>query len=41
MHVSDNFRDAISKLNCTHETRIQIKAPTVTHRGINNLPNSF
>ena len=37
MHVSDNFRDAISKLNCTHETRIQIKA----YRGITNLPNSF
>ena len=37
MHVSDNFRDAISKLNCTYETRIQIKA----YRGITNLPNSF
>ena len=25
MHVSDNFRDAISKLNYTYEARIQIK----------------
>ena len=37
MHVSDNFRDAISKLSYTNETRIQIKV----YRGITNLPNSF
>ena len=37
MHVSDNFRDPISKLNCTYKTRIQIKA----YRRITNLQNSF